>query len=74
VAVLFYPVATLAGLVLKSGAEAVDALPRQLLIVPSPQTVLCDSAANPQDAVTRPGSTAPASCARCGWPSRWRSG
>src|SRR5438552_1877000 len=38
VAVLLYPVAAVAGLMLKSGAEAVDALPRQLLIAPSPQT------------------------------------
>ncbi|TMM36177.1 MAG: penicillin-binding protein [Actinobacteria bacterium] len=38
VAVLLYPVASLAGLAVKSGAEAVDSLPRQLLIAPSPQT------------------------------------
>ena len=38
VGVLLYPVASLAGLAVKSGAEAVDSLPRQLLIAPSPQT------------------------------------
>src|SRR5947207_3088905 len=38
VAALIYPVAAVAGLALKSGADAVVSLPRQLLIVPSPQT------------------------------------
>jgi membrane peptidoglycan carboxypeptidase len=38
VAMVIYPMAALAGLALKSGADAVDSLPRQLLIVPSPQT------------------------------------
>jgi len=38
VAALAYPVAALAGLTVKSGADAIDSLPRQLLIVPSPQT------------------------------------
>ena len=38
VAVLLYPMAALAGLALKSAADTVDALPRQLLIVPSAQT------------------------------------
>src|SRR5256714_8730211 len=37
-AALVFPVAALAGLGLKSGADAFDSLPRQLLIVPSPQT------------------------------------
>src|SRR2546430_11031606 len=38
VAALTFPVAALAGLTLKSGTDAFDSLPRQLLIVPSPQT------------------------------------
>ncbi len=38
VAALVYPMAAVAGLALKSGADAVVSLPRQLLIVPSPQT------------------------------------
>jgi membrane peptidoglycan carboxypeptidase len=38
VAALTYPMAALAGLALKSGADTLDSLPRKLLIVPSPQT------------------------------------
>src|SRR3989440_1036581 len=38
VAALTFPVAALAGLTLKSGTDAFDSLPKQLLIVPSPQT------------------------------------
>jgi membrane peptidoglycan carboxypeptidase len=38
VAALVFPVAAVAGLTLKSGADSFDSLPRQLLIVPSPQT------------------------------------
>src|SRR5256885_4699475 len=38
VAALTFPVAALAGLALKSGADAFDSLPKQLLIVRSPQT------------------------------------
>jgi membrane peptidoglycan carboxypeptidase len=38
VAALVYPLVAVAGLTVKTGADALDALPRQLLIVPSPQT------------------------------------
>jgi membrane peptidoglycan carboxypeptidase len=38
VAALVFPVAALAGLGVKSGADGFDSLPRQLLISPSPQT------------------------------------
>ena len=38
VAALVYPFAALAGLSLKAGADAIDSVPRELLISPSPQT------------------------------------